>query len=260
MQTFRDHGEGFGWFAYCRHCYHQRALVDAYIAKRIGLDADVHRVRLRLRRRVCGDRNALLYRHCRSGMDGPSPFAYRLPPELPEVWPSAPDTAIAGTARNGAGASGAAARDAQHTLLGVQGPGAGGRGSSGRGARARRSAPPRARRRWRARSGPRRAARAARRAPGVRRRAGTLLCAIVSSFSPRFGKRRTRNAIWCTEVRCRRHGRDPAPNPRFPCDVKTLRRFARPAQSSPGTLAQSHAPAGLTASVPVSDNVSQKLR
>jgi len=87
MRTFRDHGEDFGWFALCRNCDHKRNFSLAYIARHIGLDADVHRVRLRLRCRVCGARDALLYRSYRGrmGEDGPSSFAHLFPAQPPQI-------------------------------------------------------------------------------------------------------------------------------------------------------------------------------
>ena len=76
MRIFRDHGPRFGWFAYCQRCVHQRTLALEHIERHLGLDADVADVRPCLRCGACGARDALLYRHYRGGMDGPSPSAY----------------------------------------------------------------------------------------------------------------------------------------------------------------------------------------
>ena len=88
MRTFRDYGPRFGWFAYCRRCFHQRTLTLEDIERRIGLDADVNGVRRRLCCGACGARDALLHRHYHGDVDmdknAPSPFAHLYPAAPPK--------------------------------------------------------------------------------------------------------------------------------------------------------------------------------
>ena len=85
LSTFGDYGPDFGWFAYCGGCNRQRAFGRDEIARRFGLEAEVDRIRLRLRCSGCGRRSGLLYRYYRGGMHGPSATAYGAPPRLPET-------------------------------------------------------------------------------------------------------------------------------------------------------------------------------
>ena len=85
LTTLRDHTPDFGWFADCGGCNRQQAFGRDEIERRFRLDADVDRIRMRLRCSRCGRRGGLLYRYYRSGMQGPSTTAHGASPCLPKI-------------------------------------------------------------------------------------------------------------------------------------------------------------------------------